>query len=67
MSLLYKDPKDITTSCNIEQKDGKIIFDFWSDCGKFGTDEMLAGYKLTPRRLLEILLDREDITEEELN
>jgi hypothetical protein len=47
-------------------KDGKIQIDFTSDCGKFGTDEMLDGYVLTPERLLQILQDRDDYTDDEL-
>ena len=67
MSLLYKPKEEQTTSVEIEQKDGKIILDFYSDCGKFGTDEALAGYSLTAERLLQILSEREDITDEEYN
>lgn len=55
MSLLYKPKEEQTTSCEIKQEDGKIVLDFYCDCGKFGTDEMLDGYKLTPERLLQIL------------
>lgn len=67
MSLLYKPKEKQTLSCDIEvDKQGKIIIDFSSDCGKFGTDEMLAGWILTPERLLQILDEREDITDDEL-
>ena len=55
MSLLYKDPKDQTYEVEITQKDGKVFLEFSADCGKFGTDEPLAGYELTPLELLEIL------------
>ena len=65
MSLLYKDRKDIITSVDIKQVDGKVVLDFSADCGKFGTDEMLDGYTLTPKRLLEILQSSEIITDEE--
>ena len=65
MSLLYKDSKDVTIGVCIALIEGKIVLDFSSDCGKFGTDEMLDGYTLTPKRLLEILQEREDITDEE--
>ena len=65
MSLLYKDIKDVITSVDIKEEDGKITFDFSADCGKFGTDEMLDGYTLTPERLLEILQSSEIITDEE--
>lgn len=66
MSLLYKDPKDVKTTCEIKQEDGKIVIHFWSDGGKFGAYEMLDGYVLTPERLLQILQDRDDYTDEEL-
>ena len=66
MSLLYKPKEEQTTTCEIKQEDGKIVLDFYSDCGKFGTDEMLDGYKLTPERLLQILQDRDDYSENEL-
>jgi hypothetical protein len=66
MSLLYKDPKEVKTTCEIKQEDGKIVIDFWADCGKFGTDEMLAGWILTPERLLQILSEREDIKDDEM-
>ncbi|MDG1313902.1 MAG: hypothetical protein P8P29_00060 [Flavobacteriaceae bacterium] len=66
MSLLYKDPKDVKTTCEIKQEDGKIQIDFTSDCGKFVTDEMIDGYVLTPERLLQILQDRDDYTDDEL-
>ena len=65
MSLLYKDIKDVTIAVSLALIEGKIVLDFSSDCGKFGTDEMLDGYTLTPKRLLEILQEREDITDEE--
>lgn len=41
MSLLYKSKEEQTTTCEIKQEDGRIVLDFYSDCGKFGTDEML--------------------------
>ena len=66
MSLLYKDHKDVKTTCEIKQEDGKIVIDFWADCGKFGTDEMLDAYYLTPQRLLQILQDRDDYLDSEL-
>jgi hypothetical protein len=66
MSLLYKDPKDVKTTCEIMQEDGKIVIGFWADCGKFCTDEMFDGYVLTPERLLQILQDRDDYTDERM-
>lgn len=66
MGILYKDEKDVIISVEIKQIDGKIELDFTSDCGKFGTDENLAGYKLTPKRLLKILISRDDYSDDEL-
>ena len=65
MSLLYKDKDDVQMEVCIGLKEGNVVLDFSSDCGKFGTNEMLDGYTLTPERLLQILQDREDITDEE--
>lgn len=66
MSLLYKPKQDRITTCEIKQEDGNIVLDFSSNCGKFGTDEMLDRYRLTPERLLQILQDRDDYSEDEL-
>lgn len=66
MSLLYKPKEEQTVSVEIEQRKDRIYIEFYSDCGKFGTDEMLQGYALTPQRLMQILSDREDITDDEL-
>ena len=65
MSLLYKPEEEQTVSVSIVQADEKIFIEFSSDCGKFGTDEMLSGWILTPERLLQILSDREDIEDDE--
>ncbi len=66
-SLLYKDEKDLIYEAIISKRNDSdnIQISFWADCGKFGTDEPLAEYNLTPKRLLEILNDRKDITDEE--
>lgn len=66
MGILYKDPKDVTLKVEIIQLNGKIAIDFWSDCGKHGMDEMLQGYTLTPERLMQILSERDDYTDDEL-
>lgn len=55
MSLLYKDQKDVITSVEITQDKGVIKFEFSADCGKFGTDEPLAEFEITPKELLELL------------
>ena len=66
MSLLYKSKEEQTLTCDIKQENNKIIIDFSSDCGKFGTYEMLDGYTLTAKRLMQILQEREDITDDEM-
>ncbi|MCX6210125.1 MAG: hypothetical protein NTZ59_11690 [Bacteroidetes bacterium] len=55
MSILYKDPKEVKHSVEISQEDGLLKLEFSADCGKFGTDESLAGFELTIFELLEIL------------
>lgn len=55
MSFLYPKKEDIKTSCDITQENGKINLTFYSNCGKFGTDEILDIYDLTPDKLLSIL------------
>lgn len=65
MGILYKDKKDVRVSVEIKQTDGIIEFDFTADCGKFGTDENLAGYKFTVDRLLKIFASI-DVSDEEL-
>ena len=62
---LYKDKKLQTIQVDVVKRKGIIEFQFHSDCGKFGTDEMLDSYTLTVERLLDILQTREDITDEE--
>ena len=64
MSLLYK--KNPTLKLVITQCDGKVELLFESDCGKFGTDEGIDYYKLSTKRLLEILQDRDNYKDEEL-
>lgn len=67
MTLLYKPKEEQTIELEFEViGDGRILLNFYSDCGKFGTDEGLAGFLLTTERLLQILNEREDLTEEEL-
>jgi hypothetical protein len=59
MSLLYKPKEEQTISVEIKvMPDKRIVLDFYSDCGKFGTDEALAGFVLTSERLFEILRDK---------
>ena len=65
--MLYKEEKDVIYTVDIQtDKDNNIIFDFYADYGKFGTDESLAGYKFSAKRLLEILQKVEKTEEEYL-
>jgi hypothetical protein len=67
MSLIYKPKEKQTVSVEIKKlSDGRITIEFYSDCGKFGTDEMLSGYVLTPERLAQILHDRDDYDDNEV-
>lgn len=66
MSLLYKDKKDVEYKVNIKYVGDKVELEFEADCGKFGTYENLDRYFLTPERLLQILQDRDDYSEDEL-
>lgn len=66
MSLLYKKREELEYKVDIDQEDGIIRFMFWANCGKHGTDEVLDGYNLSPKRLLDILQDRDDYQEHEL-
>ena len=54
----YKPKEEVTTTCDIKLENGKICLLFSADCGKFGADETLDSYKLTPKRLLEILQNK---------
>lgn len=69
MSLLYKPYEEQTTTMEVKtfSNDTLIVIDFYRDCGKFGTEEPLAGFCITADRLLQILQEREDITDEEFN
>ena len=66
MSLLYKDPKYVIISVEVITKEDEVEFIFLADCGKHGTHEIIDGYKLTPERLMAILQDRSDYSEDEL-
>lgn len=59
MSLLYKDSKDVAVKVIATFKEGNLILEFEADCGKFGTDEALDSYTLTPAKLLDILQENE--------
>ncbi|WP_394749522.1 hypothetical protein [Spongiimicrobium salis] len=64
--MMYTSKEDQKVSVNIQDREGKIELVFSSNCGKFGTDEILDQYTLKPERLLQILQDRDDYSEGEL-
>jgi hypothetical protein len=68
MGLLYKEPEEIKYSCIIKQEaeDSEIVLAFYCDGGKFGCTESLDYYKLSTRRLLDILQLHGEYTEDEL-
>lgn len=68
MSMLYLPKEQQTTTMTVElSQDHEFLFvEFNRDCGKFGTIESLASFTLKADRLLEILQDRQDITDDEL-
>ena len=53
--MLYKDEKDIVYKVDVSEIDGKVRLIFSCDGGKFGTDEILDMYELTPKELLKAL------------
>ena len=64
--MMSKNKKDTTTTAHINNVYGVLELRFFSDCGKFGTEEILDEYKLTPERLLQILQEYEGYSEDEL-
>lgn len=65
MSLLYNPTP--TVKVELKQEKGKVKLYFEAACGKHFTDEALDAFSLTPERLLAILQEREDLTDEELD
>ena len=53
--MLYKDEEDMVYKVEVSEIDGKVRLIFSCDGGKFGTDEILDMYELTPRELLKAL------------
>ena len=53
--MLYKDEEDIVYKVEVSEIDGKVRLIFSCDGGKFGTDEILDMYELTPIELLKAL------------
>lgn len=54
--MLYKEEKDIKYKAAFKElPDGNIEILFTCDGGKFGTDEQLAEYHISPKELMRIL------------
>jgi hypothetical protein len=68
MGLLYKPKAEQTVTFEVKTflNNTVVVIDFYSDCGKFGTEEALSSFVLTSERLLQILQEREDITDKEV-
>ena len=54
---MYKDKKDMTTFVDIENVNGVVKLKFTSYRGKFGTEETLDSFILSPELLLKMLQD----------
>jgi len=66
MSLLYKEPEDVIYKASFKElPSGKIEISFTCDGGKFGTEEGVAEYVITPKALL-IALCRNQIVAKHL-
>lgn len=62
MSIIYKDQKDVVYSVEITfNTNRRINLIFSCDGGKFGTDERLAEYEVTPLELLKIIQKTEQL------
>ena len=79
MSLLYKKAEDVVYEVSIkksslvhgdvvltESGENTIELRFIADCGKHGCWENMGYYKLTPKRLQQILYSFDDYEEHEL-
>jgi hypothetical protein len=73
MSLLYKKEEDVVYEVTIKKPslvevgvEPIIEFSFIADCGKHGCWETMGYYKLTPKRLLEVIHSFEDYEEHEI-
>lgn len=60
---LYKKAEDVILSVKINERKKEsetIQLDFYADCGKFGTNEILDSFDLTPKELIDILQEHEN-------
>jgi len=64
--MIYKNKDNQEVTVLIDKINGVLEIDFYSDCGKFGADEALDSFMITPKRLLEVLQSVDD-TDKETN
>lgn len=59
MNSIYKPMDEQTLSVSMSDiKDGKVMFTFSADCGKFGTDEILDEIEIPVSQLFNLLQNR---------
>ena len=54
----YSEKEEIV--CEISRDDNKLLLEFYSNTGRFGTEELLDDYCLTSEQLLDILQEWRD-------
>jgi hypothetical protein len=54
----HSEKEEIT--CEITHDDNKMLLEFYSNTGRFGTEELLDDYVLTSEQLLDILQEWRD-------
>lgn len=64
MSLLYPTTSTVSVEINRDSDTSEIEFVFSADCGKFGTDEELAGFTIKPEQLFALLAKHFEESEE---
>jgi hypothetical protein len=61
MSLLYKPKEEQVISVEFTHlTDKNVLIEFSSDCGKFGTDEALCGFVISPELLMKLLKEKRE-------
>ena len=55
-----KDSEKEEITCEITHDDNKMLLEFYSNTGRFGTEELLDDYVLTSEQLLDILQEWRD-------
>lgn len=56
MGLLYKEEEDLKYSIQSSYaSDGKLYITLDVDCGKYGADELIREYFVTPKQFMEAM------------